>query len=369
MEAADPYQGKTVVFVSGCYDVLHGGHVEFFTQARAFGDYLVVSFAGDEVLAAHKAGRRSSIPTEHKKSLIGNLRMVDEVVVGTGHKPGLDFEEHFLRIKPQLLVVTEDDKYGAVKRELCAKVGAEYLILPKSLDYTPTSTTQILANIRAPTQCPLRVDFAGGWLDVPKHARAGAYVVNCAISPLVSLNNWTYHLGGGLGGSGAHALLLGKDAVQSELDLGVGWQDPAIIKETGLCVWHSGARPALDFKTPGQFLQGKMALLWTGKPHVTYEMTDISRDYDLVEKAGKLARQAVLPGQESLSGLAEAVGISYAMQQQEGMDALPDHDELAKKYSGGGWGGYALYIFASLEQRDAFTRAVSDTVSIEPYMH
>jgi len=34
----------------------------------------------------------------------------------------LDFEEDFLRIKPQLLVVTDDDKYGAVKRELCAKV-------------------------------------------------------------------------------------------------------------------------------------------------------------------------------------------------------------------------------------------------------
>jgi hypothetical protein len=103
------------------------------------------------------------------------------------------------------------------------QVGAEYLILPKSLDYTPTSTTQILANIRAPTHCPLRVDFGGGWLDVPKHARPGAYVVNCAISPLVSLNNWPYQLCGGLGGSGAHALLSGKDALQSELDLGVGW--------------------------------------------------------------------------------------------------------------------------------------------------
>lgn len=35
---------------------------------------------------------------------------------------GLDFEEHFLRIRPQLLVVTEDDKYGQAKRELCAQV-------------------------------------------------------------------------------------------------------------------------------------------------------------------------------------------------------------------------------------------------------
>jgi hypothetical protein len=191
--------------------------VEFFKQARALGDYLIVSFASDAVLAGHKQGRRSSIPTEHKKALIGSLRMVDEVVVGEGHKAGqrrfvfarllvwmvgrhvggcstcsssrmteqynracqvlagqqshvvlqrcqhtvsgakaaaspqgcrqagtaacllqnrklfsmlhlfvvpagLDFEEHFLRIRPQLLVVTEDDKYGQLKRDLCAQV-------------------------------------------------------------------------------------------------------------------------------------------------------------------------------------------------------------------------------------------------------
>lgn len=59
------------VFVSGCYDILHGGHLEFWSQARALGTHLTVSFASDDVLAAHKSNRRSSIPTEHKKQLIG----------------------------------------------------------------------------------------------------------------------------------------------------------------------------------------------------------------------------------------------------------------------------------------------------------
>lgn len=59
------------VFVSGCYDILHGGHLEFWSMARALGTHLTVSFASDGVLAAHKANRRSSIPTEHKKQLIG----------------------------------------------------------------------------------------------------------------------------------------------------------------------------------------------------------------------------------------------------------------------------------------------------------
>lgn len=62
------------VFVSGCYDILHGGHLEFWAQARALGTYLIVSFASDDVLAAHKSNRRSSIPTEHKKQLIGKYQ-------------------------------------------------------------------------------------------------------------------------------------------------------------------------------------------------------------------------------------------------------------------------------------------------------
>ena len=35
--------GQRIVFVSGCYDVMHGGHVEFFTKARWDGMGWVVS--------------------------------------------------------------------------------------------------------------------------------------------------------------------------------------------------------------------------------------------------------------------------------------------------------------------------------------
>jgi hypothetical protein len=37
-------------------------------------------------------------------------------------------------------------------------------------------------------------------------------------------------------------------------------QDPVIVHETGLCVWQSGHRPVLDFKTSGSFLQGLLLL-------------------------------------------------------------------------------------------------------------
>ncbi|MEY4243233.1 MAG: hypothetical protein RLZZ245_818, partial [Verrucomicrobiota bacterium] len=228
------------VFVSGCYDILHAGHLQFFEEARALGDYLIVSFASAEVLWHHKR-RKPSIPDDHKRALLQGLRMVDEVIVTQGHKEGLDFEEDFLRIRPDFLIVTEDDKYGDVKRELCAAVGAKYTLLPKTPPrFAPVSTSSIVRWVQAPTEAPLRVDLAGGWLDVPRFSRPGEYIVNCAISPLVSLREWPYEKQAGLGGSGAWALLNGRDGVESEIDLGVGWQDPAVIRETGLCVWRSG---------------------------------------------------------------------------------------------------------------------------------
>lgn len=68
---------------------------------------------------------------------------------------------------------------------------------------------------------------------MPKFSVEGAYVVNCAIEPLVSLRDWPYERNSGLGGSAAWAILNGRDGVGAELDLGVGWQDPAIGVECG----------------------------------------------------------------------------------------------------------------------------------------
>lgn len=354
------------VFVSGCYDILHAGHLQFFEEARALGDHLIVSFASAEVLWHHKR-RKPSIPDEHKQALLKGMRMIDEVVIGTSHKEGLDFEEDFLRIRPDFLIVTEDDKYGDIKRELCAQVGAKYTVLPKTAPrFEPVSTSSIVRWVQAPAEAPLRVDFAGGWLDVPRFARSGEFVVNCAISPLVSLREWPYEKQAGLGGSGAWALLNGRDGVDSEIDLGVGWQDPAVIRETGLCVWRSGPKPALDFKRNGDFLSGRMAIYWTGMQHDTPGVANHPRDYDRIARSARIARDGVL--EADIRKLSAAVDLYHSTQLDEGMETLPEIEgAIARKYCGGGYGGYALYLFAEPPARDAAVAAIPELRPVEPY--
>ena len=51
----DGYQ----IFVSGFYDIIHAGHIQFFREARSLGDFLIVSFASEQVL--WKSKRRKPI--------------------------------------------------------------------------------------------------------------------------------------------------------------------------------------------------------------------------------------------------------------------------------------------------------------------
>jgi cytidyltransferase-like protein len=355
------------IFVSGCYDLLHAGHLQFFRDARALGDHLTVSFASAEVLWRHKA-RKNSLPDEHKQALLSALSMVDAVVVGTGLVEGLDFREHFRTLRPDILAVTEDDKYAPLKQGLCAEVGARYVVLPKTPPrFAALSSSEIVRWMRAPDHAPLRVDFGGGWLDVPRFARPDGYVVNAAISPMVSLRHWPYQRNAGLGGSGAWALLNGADGVASELDLGVGWQDPAVIRESGLCVWRSGPRPSLEIKTDGAMLRGRLALYWTGAPHSTPDLAERPRDYAAIAHAGALARAAVWA--EDISRLADAVRLSYGVQLAEGMTPLPEDVPGATswKYCGGGFGGYALYLFGDPARRDACCQRAGFE-PVEPYL-
>ena len=354
------------IFVSGCYDIIHAGHVQFFREAKSLGDFLTVSFASSDVLWAHKQ-RRSSLPDEHKKGILEALDMVDQVVIGTGTEHGLDFLEDFRRLRPDVLAVTEDDQYSDKKRELCAEIGAEYVILPKTPPkYEPVSTSQLVKWIRAPKDAPLRVDFAGGWLDVPRYARPGGFIVNCAIQPKVSLRDWGYERNAGLGGSGAWALLNGNTGVDEEIGLGVGWQDPAVIRETGLCVWRSSVKPSLELKTDGTMLQGLMALWWSGNSHDTPGMADLRRDYAAVEAASRIAREGII--KSDVRTLGQGVAASYAAQLVEGMKPLPEAAGcLGHKYCGGGFGGYALYLFESRDARNTYVTANASARAIEPY--
>ncbi len=354
------------IFVSGSFNFLHAGHIQFFNDARALGDRLVVSFPPADLLWS-LYDRKSSLGDDDKMTLLRSLSMVDDVVLSTDEDEELSFRSAFLQVKPDILAVTEGDHYMAAKEAFCKEQGVEFVVLEKTIpEAQRTTSSEVLNRLTAPNHVPLRVDFAGGWLDVPENAIEGEYIVNCSISPTVSLKEWNYRKGAGMGGSGGWSVLNGWDPVKSELGIGTGWQDPAVIAETGACVWKSGEYPELEFKNTGAFLKGCMAVFDTRIHHNTPGLAGLKRNFRKIAKAGRIARLGVQ--QQDIAVLAVGVQMSYQLQLEEGMAALaPIGQSIAHKYCGGGHGGYVLYLFDNQQARDAAVDSCDDLYPIEPY--
>ena len=58
----------------------------------------------------------------------------------------------------------------------------------------------------------------------------------------------------------------------------------------------------------------------------------------------------------------------HATQLAEGMDPLPEiHGSIARKYCGGGYGGYALYLFNESSDRNAALATTPQLRAVEPF--
>lgn len=149
------------VFVSGCYDMLHSGHVAFFEEAATYGD-LYVGIGSDKTVNELKA--RKTINNEQERLyMVKALKSVKDAWVNNGS--GLiDFMEEIKALKPDIFFVNSDG-HSTLKEQLCKDLGIEYII-SKRIPHAnlPARSTTAL---REECRIPYRIDLAGGWLDQP----------------------------------------------------------------------------------------------------------------------------------------------------------------------------------------------------------
>lgn len=151
------------VFVSGCYDMLHSGHVAFFKEAAQFGD-LYVGIGSDNTIFELKARQTVCSETE-RLYMVKAVKYVKDACINSGSGM-MDFVESVDRIKPDVFVVNEDGD-SSVKRVFCEERGIEYVVLKRVPDegLTKRSTTLIRNTVKS--QLPYRLDLAGTWIDQP----------------------------------------------------------------------------------------------------------------------------------------------------------------------------------------------------------
>jgi D-beta-D-heptose 7-phosphate kinase / D-beta-D-heptose 1-phosphate adenosyltransferase len=145
--AADRASGRKLVMTSGCFDILHRGHVSFLSQAKSLGDILVVALNTDASVRQLKGPGRPINPMEDRAQILAAMSCVDYVV---------PFEEE---TPIELIRALSPDYYAKggdyVREKLpegvaVEQAGGEVIILPYVNDL---STSRVIDRVRrsAPT--------------------------------------------------------------------------------------------------------------------------------------------------------------------------------------------------------------------------
>jgi cytidyltransferase-like protein len=118
-------QARRVV-VTGCFDWLHSGHVQFFLDAAALGELYVVVGSDRNVRLLKGAGH--PLRNEHERRYMAQaVRAVHRAEISTGHG-WMDAEPEIARIQPHAYVVNEDGDQPE-KRAFCRIHGIDYVVL------------------------------------------------------------------------------------------------------------------------------------------------------------------------------------------------------------------------------------------------
>jgi cytidyltransferase-like protein len=174
---------RNKVFVSGCFDMLHSGHIAFLKEASEYGD-LHIGLGSDKTLREIK-GREPVNSQEERLYMLSALSCVKKVTVNSGGGL-LDFRDDFKIIKPDIFIVNEDG-HTPEKEQMCREAGIQYIVL-KRIPYAnlPARSTTALRSVRP---MPYRIDLAGTWIDQPYVSKFHpGSAITASLEPAIEFN-------------------------------------------------------------------------------------------------------------------------------------------------------------------------------------
>lgn len=171
------------VFVSGCFDLLHSGHVAFLQEAASYGE-LVVALGSDQTVFTLK--RRLPTNTQDERLfMIRALACVTDAFISSGSGV-LDFEAELRALRPDVFFVNADGD-SPEKAALCRELGIKYVVSARQPHAgLPARSTTALKGM---ARMPYRIDLAGGWLDQPFVSREyPGGVITLSLEPTIDFN-------------------------------------------------------------------------------------------------------------------------------------------------------------------------------------
>lgn len=358
------------IFVSGCFDLLHSGHIAFFREAASYGD-LYVALGSDRTVFELK-GRTPVNNESERLFMVKSSKYVKDAFVSQGSGM-LDFIGEFNAVKPDLFIVNEEGNTPE-KEQLCQEHGVAYTVLQRQphAGLTPRSTT----DLRTVDQMPFRIDLSGGWLDQPyvsKHYPGS--VVTISIEPTILFNDRSgmasstrraaLELWGPRLPAGSHEKLAkvlfcydnppGTETISGSQD-SIGIVFPGLAKANYEGQYWPESIERIQDEISLQFVESALYLVTLGPRHAGYDVLDNTR----IDSAGAKALAEAAEGcweaikQRDVAQFGRFIRAGFEAQiamfpnmMNDAVAALIEKyrgSALGWKLSGAGGGGYLILV-------------------------
>jgi cytidyltransferase-like protein len=358
------------VLVSGCFDLLHSGHIAFFQEASTYGD-LYVAVGSDKTVFDLK-GRAPVNSEDERLYMIKSVRGVKDAFVAQGSGM-LDFLEEFNALKPDIFIVNEDGSTPD-KQQLCQESGVEYVVLQRQPhgQLAARSTTEL----RTVHQMPFRIDLAGGWLDQPfVSCHHPGPVITISLEPTIQFNDrsgmasstrraaidmWGPRLPAGDYGKLAKILFAydnppGTKVISGSQDA-IGIVFPGLAKANYEGAYWPSSIDRLGNETALKFVEDSLYLVTLGPRHTEYDvLADTSIDKmkakalaDAAESCWEAIMAYDLPdfGQTIKAGFEAQIAMFPNMMTKTVAQLIEKYRDCSMgwKLSGAGGGGYLILV-------------------------
>jgi D-beta-D-heptose 7-phosphate kinase/D-beta-D-heptose 1-phosphate adenosyltransferase len=131
------HAGQRLAFTNGCFDLLHAGHLQLLSFARAQGDVLIVGINSDRAVRMLKGDHRPIYPAAERARILAALEMVDHVVVFDDQRA----ERIIREVKPDVLVKGADWRGQTIDgQDDVESYGGQVILAPLLEGYSTTST-------------------------------------------------------------------------------------------------------------------------------------------------------------------------------------------------------------------------------------
>jgi D-beta-D-heptose 7-phosphate kinase/D-beta-D-heptose 1-phosphate adenosyltransferase len=142
----DRFEGKTIVFTNGVFDILHAGHVQILQRAKRLGDVLVVGVNSDESVRRLKGQARPINHERDRLALVAALDPVDHAILFAEDNPA----ELIRGLRPQVHVKGGDYTAEDLPEiEAVRQVGARVEILSLVEGRSTTNVIQKIVMLAA----------------------------------------------------------------------------------------------------------------------------------------------------------------------------------------------------------------------------